>query len=295
MKAYQIGLKYEKGHRYIPNEEDDKILIKNYSEYGKKVMELLPHMTENQIKHRAKQLGLKFDNKPWTKQEYKILDEDYAVLPMVELMKKLPNRNKTSVFSKASSRGLTSDINVNWSKEEDEKLYLLYPEWGSKMFNQLPNKTNMQILRRIKQLGIKKENAFITKMRLVQDALNDSVVISKQNQYYKDVNLYEWCIYNRKNFSREELEIINQVIPNRKLQIAIKVVDCETKKSIVYPSKMIAARALHEDFHILRRKESIKDAIQRRISGQVTTPYKGRFMFYYATDEEVKKYLEESK
>lgn len=35
--------------------------------------------------------------------------------------------------------------------------------------------------------------------------------------------------------------------------------------------------------------------IHNRLSGKVTTPYKGRFMFYYATDEEVKKYFEENK
>lgn len=293
-KAYEMGLKYLKNQKYIPNKDDDQIIIENYSQYGKKILDLLPHMTENQVKHRAKQLGLKFDNHTWTKEEYRILDEDYDVLPIKELMKKLPNRSKTAILSKVHDLGLTSDRSIDWSKEDDEKLYLLYPELGSKMFEQLPNKTNMQIIRRIKQLGIKKENSLITKMRLIHNAFNEGVVISKQNQYYKNVNLYEWCIYNRKNFSEEELEIINQVIPNKKLHIAIKVVDCETKKSNIYPSKMMAARSLHENFHILKSKESIKDAIQRRISGQVTTPYKGRFMFYYATDEEVKKYLEDN-
>lgn len=28
---------------------------------------------------------------------------------------------------------------------------------------------------------------------------------------------------------------------------------------------------------------------------KTTAPYKGRFMFYYATDEEVKKYFEDNK
>lgn len=36
-------------------------------------------------------------------------------------------------------------------------------------------------------------------------------------------------------------------------------------------------------------------SIYNRLNGKITTPYKGRFMFYYATDEEVKKYLEDSK
>lgn len=38
-----------------------------------------------------------------------------------------------------------------------------------------------------------------------------------------------------------------------------------------------------------------RGTIHRRINNNITIPYKGRFMFYYATDEEVKKYLEENK
>jgi len=293
-KAYEIGLKYQDSLKYIPNKKDDKILIDNYSKYGKKVMELLPHMTENQIKHRASQLGLKFDNKPWTKEEYRILDEDYGVLPMKELMKKLPNRSKTAILSKVHCLGLTSNRGVDWSKEEDEKLYLLYPEWGSKMFNQLPNKSNMQIIRRIKQLGIKKEDSFIIKMRLVQSALSEGVVLSKNNQFYKGVNLYEWKIYNRKSFTAEELEIVNKVIPNRKLNLAIKVVDIKIKHTNIYLSKRAAGNAICNKYENVK-KGGIMDAMERRLSKKTTTPYKGRFMFYYATDEEVKKYLEENK
>ena len=48
-------------------------------------------------------------------------------------------------------------------------------------------------------------------------------------------------------------------------------------------------------WNILKNKESIRDAIQRRISGQVTTPYKDRFIFYYATDEEIRQYFQDDK
>jgi len=61
-KAYQLGLIYQKGRRYVPNKNDDKVIIENYSSHGKRVLELLPHMTENQVKHRAKQLVLFFNN-----------------------------------------------------------------------------------------------------------------------------------------------------------------------------------------------------------------------------------------
>ncbi len=288
-KAYQLGL--IKGLKYVPNDNDDKIIIENYSVYGKKILELLPHMTENQVKHRAKHLGVKFDNKPWTEEEKQIL-YDNIECTIKELLKLLPNRTAGSIKSMASRLGLTSNRSVNWSNEEDEKLYL-YPKQGSKMFKYLPNKSKGQILRRIKQLGIKKEDPFKTKMQLVQSALLEGVVLSKNNQFYKGVNLYEWKISNRNKFTAEELEIVNKVIPPAR-KLAIKVVDFETKWSKIYSSQIAAAHALHEDFHILKSKESIREAIQRRLSGKVTTPYKGRFMFYYATDEEIKKYREEN-
>lgn len=294
-KAYQLGLIYQKGRRYVPNNNDDKVIIENYSSHGKRVLELLPHMTENQVKHRAKQLGLFFNNNEWTEEEKKILRDNYNNLSIEEVMKKLPNRNRNAIISFACKMGITSDRSVKWSREEDEMLYSLYPEHGSKMFNQLPGKTRTQIQHRLNELNIKKSNPYETKMILVKEALKEGIVISKANPCYKGVNLYEWRVYNRKKFTKKEMETINQVIPNRKLQIAIKVVDCKTKKINIYPSKIVAARALHEDFHILKNKESIRDAIQRRISGQVTTPYKDRFMFYYATDEEIRQYFQDDK
>ena len=251
-------------------------------------------MTEGQIKHRAKQLGLKFDNKTWTEQEYAILDKDYGILSIDELMKKLPNRSKSSIISKASSRGLTSDRMADWSKKEDDILYLLYPEYGSKMFNKLPGKTKWQIQHRLHELNIKKSDPYEVKMNYVKEALSEGVVISINNQFYKGINLYEWKIYNKKKFTKEEIEIINKVIPNRKLNMAVKVIDLKTEYLDIYLSKRAAGNAICNKYENVK-KGGLMDAIERRLSGQVTTPYKGRFMFYYATDEEVKKYLEDNK
>ena len=156
MKAYERSLSFRKVKTYEPNDEDDKVLIENYSLLGRKrILELLPHMTENQIKNRAKSLGLSFDNGKWTEKEYEILDKYYGILSIDDLMIKLPNRNKSAIISKASKRGLTSDRSIIWNREEDEKLEL-YPELGSKIFEQIPNKTKSQIQKRLRQRGIKK-------------------------------------------------------------------------------------------------------------------------------------------
>ena len=74
--------------------------------------------------------------------------------------------------------------------------------------------------------------------------------------------------------------------------IFVRIVDIANKEEIAI------CRSKTETMGLIQKNYSIKvseGAIQNRLNGKVTTPYKGRFMFYYATDEEVKKYLEESK
>ena len=174
-KAYERGLVFRENKKYVPNDRDDKILIDNYKNLGRKVIELLPHMTENQIKYRAKQLGLVFNNNNWEKQEDKILEDYYNVLTLDELIKKLPKRSKTAITSRASKLGFTSDRSVIWTEDEDKKLGL-YPELGSKIFKELPNKSKYQIQDRLKLLGVKKSRPFKSKYKYVTKLHNKWVV-----------------------------------------------------------------------------------------------------------------------
>ena len=63
------------------------------------------------------------------------------------------------------------------------------------------------------------------------------------------------------------------------------------KEIAICKSQNRAVKLLHEAYDVNISLSVVFD----RVSGQVTTPYKGRFMFYYATDEEIKKYLEDNK
>ncbi len=74
--------------------------------------------------------------------------------------------------------------------------------------------------------------------------------------------------------------------------IFVKIVDMTNKEEIAI------CRSKTETMGLIRKNYSIKVsevAIQNRLKGKIITPYKGRFMFYYATDEEVKRYLEDNK
>lgn len=59
--------------------------------------------------------------------------------------------------------------------------------------------------------------------------------------------------------------------------------------------KNTESESLYSDFYFGKNVKSSIGAISNRLSRKTNLPYKGRFMFYYATDEEVKKYLEDSK
>ena len=155
MKAYERGLIFRENKKYVPNDQDDKILIENYSLLGKKgMLKLLPHMTENQIKNRAKVLGLSFNNNPWTEEEDRIIETNYDICTTDEILAMLPGRTKSAFFSHISKKGLTKRNNT-WTKEQDELFLKLYPEMGSKCFYMFPDKTTSQCYERGRFYNIK--------------------------------------------------------------------------------------------------------------------------------------------
>lgn len=165
--------------------------------------------------------------------------------------------------------------------------------------NKLPEKQ----IDKLCNLGICLNNAhqekFDFKIHLSKEAIKNGVVISFINQVYKEINLYNWInsavkrrFYEGK-LSNSEISIIETLI-NKPLNSFfnhcgsyIKIVDLEENKSIgIYSSFGKTVEAIRQQFGL---KVNSTSPIYNRVSGRTSTPYKGRFMFYYATDEEVKK------
>lgn len=171
--------------------------------------------------------------------------------------------------------------------------------------NKLPEKQ----IDKLCNLGICLNNThqekFDFKINLSKEAIKDGVIISSNNQVYKDTNLYSWInsavkrrFYEDK-LSTSEISIIETLI-NKPLNSFfnhcgsfIKIVDLKENKSIgIYSSFVKTVEAIRQQFGL---KVNSRSPIYNRVSGRTSTPYKGRFMFYYATNEEIKKYLEDSK
>lgn len=153
-------------------------------------------------------------------------------------------------------------------------------------------------VRKLGSLGIdvtvrKSQKRYDDKLHLAQQALSEGIVLSKKNRIYKGVDLYKWYYSHKSSFSKEQLSIFRRIIC--KHEKTIKIIDLRNKQANIYSSITEAAKALYIEFNVTKNDKSAFYSILNHLSGKVTTPYKGRFMFYYATDEEVKKYLENSK
>ena len=152
-------------------------------------------------------------------------------------------------------------------------------------------------------LGRTREKEFEKNMKLVTLAVKEGIIVNYSNQTYKEKNLYRWIMhtvktrYQNSKLSINEREYIQKVTGktlenlygNNYRPICVK--DIIANKNIgCFQSVKKAAREMPK-INIVVNDTSIYS----RLNGKITTPYKGRFMFYYATDEEVKKYLEENK
>lgn len=151
---------------------------------------------------------------------------------------------------------------------------------------------------KIEELGILLENKFHNmlnnKIALAKNALNEGVIITNQNKYYQNVNLYDWYLQHKNKLSIEDAKVMSRLIP-KKRKMAVNIIDIENSQTNIYSSVKEAGKALHDEFHAVGSDKGGESAIRKHISGIARKPYKDRFMFYYATDEDAKKYFSDNK
>ena len=156
-------------------------------------------------------------------------------------------------------------------------------------------------------LGNVLEMKFNNKIDILKEAVKNNVLISRKNQFYKETNFYLWIKSNvKKKYKNNQLSVYEKNIIEMALgktlgeffinkfkdkSIPIIIIDVVENRSIgLYKSMSKAIKYINDKFNI----KIYQSSISNRLTGKVTTPYKGRFMFYYATDEEVKKYLDDN-
>ena len=103
--AFKLGIKFDMDSW---SEEDLKIIKKYYPSEGKNITKRLPHKSLRAIKHQAQKLNIcsfAFST-PWSKEEDKIIKDNYNQLGSVGLVKLLPNRTKVSIVTRIKRLGL---------------------------------------------------------------------------------------------------------------------------------------------------------------------------------------------
>lgn len=128
----------------------------------------------------------------------------------------------------------------------------------------------------------KHEKRFNITMQLAKQAVSQGVVISKKNQIYQNVNLYSWYITHKKQFSEEDMKVLDKLMYNARNK-SIKIIDAKTDQIIdIYPSVKEAGNALCEKYHVVNSCATGRLVIQNRLTGKTQKEiYKGRFMFEY--------------
>lgn len=127
------------------------------------------------------------------------------------------------------------------------------------------------------------QKRFNRHMELVSQAINDGIIITRKNNSYNGVNLYNWYNANKDRFTDNEMKVICKLVPNCRMKKSTNIVDIKDNKKYTYSSINEAGKALYYDFHLTKNEKSGISIVYNRLSGRIKNPiYKGRFHFEYA-------------
>jgi hypothetical protein len=137
--------------------EDTEVLLANYGKISYKEMSVLfqPHKTVEEIKRRAKYLGIT-SSREWTDDEVLILIENYPNKSMNEMLRLLPNRTRSSILGQAQIQGVQSYFYLNhlYSDEEIEYLKSNYLEKSNIELGKALNRTANGIAQHLRVLDL---------------------------------------------------------------------------------------------------------------------------------------------
>lgn len=124
------------------------------------------------------------------------------------------------------------------------------------------------------------------KFDLCLQAVNEGVILTESNKIYKGVNLVNWIKNHKKQFSDDEMKIINQVMPPCPQNIPVRISDIKNHICKDYISINEAGRALHNEFNAVDSDNKGIKAIRNRLTGIIRNPvYKDRYRFEYVDNK----------
>lgn len=150
-------------------------------------------------------------------------------------------------------------------------------------------KLTKEQINKLKDIGIditlgRHKRQYQTKMDLARQAVNEGVIITKNNKNFKGCNLHCFYVENKRKFTEEELEIMKRLMPNiNKCTKKVTIINIKNGNVYTYTSITEAAKSLYNDFHMTKNEKSGKYIIGNRLLGRIKNPiYKDQFRFEYA-------------
>lgn len=133
--------------------------------------------------------------------------------------------------------------------------------------------------------GILRNKMYEKKFILCKQAAEDCVILTESNRIYKGVDLVAWIKNHKKQFSDDEMKIINQVMSPCPQNVPVRINDIKNHICKEYISISEAGRALHNEFNVVESDNKGIKAISNRLTGIIRNPvYKDRFRFEYVDD-----------
>lgn len=161
------------------------------------LLQNLSPFKKGDITTKACKLNLKREHFNYSLEEVEILKKYYGSVTFEEIKALLPHRSDTSIMCKANSLGLT--MREKWTKEEDEKLILLYPHnTNEELLFYFPNRTITSIQSRATMfLKLAKDREFQnqkyreqTRVKLLNDLKGFAVELGR-TPTSEEINLKE--------------------------------------------------------------------------------------------------------
>lgn len=123
------------------------------------------------------------------------------------------------------------------------------------------------------------------KIEKAKNALDEGIIITRQNPIYQGVDLYNWYLRTKDKFLAEDLKIMNNLIPNQERKKAVKIVNIANGQTVTYSSITEAGKSLCREFGVVDSEKKGYRVIFKRLAGKTKNPIFEGFRFEYADDE----------
>ena len=284
--------------RYKYTDEDIKFLRENYP-IGNwdMIHKRFPQLTDCAIHHKCNKLGIKFDisykkkydgtisRNKWNDEEVETIKKYYSKIPMDEMLKLLPNRNKDMIVNKASRLGIPSYSKVN-SKWTEKEIQYIIDNWKIQPDKLIAN----ELGKTFRAVKAKREELKLYRQDMESNSYNTlSKYLRGQNQKWKKESMkssnYKCVLTESKNFEIHHLYGVSNIISN----ILNEYEEYKDKPFEEYSNEDLSF--ILEQFLLEQSKYPLGECIDKRLH----TLFHSMYGQYYNTPEQWNQFKQDYK